>query len=116
MFTRFNDAIVLAARGNFRKRTRRSVIIPPTASIADVVIRCVGSRAALEGQVTIFISNTVIERAKKNELCSAFAADSVVRFNKLRIDDLKLGLEALDNSESLANDPGRRWGLCSPFL
>jgi VWFA-related protein len=109
MFTRFNDAIVLAAREQFQgNNTRRSIIILTDgidSGRGDTFASAV--RAALEGQVTIYVvSNTVIERTKKEDELSTLlsAADSVVRFNKLRIDDLKLGLEALDNSEeNLAN-------------
>ena len=47
------------------------------------------------------MSNTEIERAKKQaELSSLLSvSSSAVRFNELRIGDLRLGLEALDTSE-----------------
>jgi VWFA-related protein len=59
-------------------------------------------RAALQGQTTVYvISNTDIERAKKQEELATLlsASDSSVRFNQLRIDDLRLGLAALTESE-----------------
>jgi VWFA-related protein len=59
-------------------------------------------RAALQAQTTVYvISNTDIERAKKQEELSTLlsASDSAVRFNQLRIDDLRLGLAALTESE-----------------
>lgn len=117
MFTRFNDAVVLAAHEQFRgANTRRSIIV-----LTDGIDSGRGgtfasaARAALEGQVTVYVvSNTEIERAKKqaelNTLLSG--ADSSVRFNQLRIEDLRLGLAALDVSEqnlaSLTNVTGGR--------
>lgn len=104
MFTRFNDAVTLASHEQFQMaNTRRSLII-----LTDGIDSGRGgtfaeaARAALAGQVTIYIvSNTEIERAKKqSELSDLLAAsDASVRFNQLRIEDLKLGLAALDASE-----------------
>jgi len=59
-------------------------------------------RAALQSQTAIYVvSNTQIERAAKQEELSLLlsATESVRRFNQLRIDDLRLGLAALDASE-----------------
>jgi len=104
MFTRFNDAIVLAAHEQFEgTNTRRSIIILTDgidSGRGDTFVAAV--RAALEAQLTVYVvSNTEIERAKKEtELSSLLSApDSALRFNQLRIGDLKLGLAALDSSE-----------------
>jgi Ca-activated chloride channel homolog len=104
MFTRFNDAVVLAAHEQFQgANTRRAIII-----LTDGIDSGRGgtfaaaSRAALAGQVTVYVvSNTEIERTKKQtELDRLLAAsEASARFNQLRIDDLRLGLAALDNSE-----------------
>jgi VWFA-related protein len=104
MFTRFNDALLLAAREQFSRSNARRAIIVLTDGIDsgrgssfDVALR-----ATLEAQVAIYvIANTEIERARKQqELANLIGvSDSVVRFNQLRIDDLKLGLEALAASE-----------------
>src|SRR5258705_3143506 len=104
MFTRFNDAVSLAAHEQFQgPTTRRSIII-----LTDGIDSGRGgtfaaaARAALEAQVTVYVvSNTEIERARKQAALSALlsAPDASVRFNQLRIDDLKLGLQALDSSE-----------------
>jgi VWFA-related protein len=59
-------------------------------------------RALLEAQATVYIvSNTEIERAKKRaELDSLLTSSpSVLRFNELRINDLREGLRVLDLSE-----------------
>jgi VWFA-related protein len=47
------------------------------------------------------VSNTQIERARKQDELSRLlsASDSAVRFNQLHIDDLRLGLAALNESE-----------------
>jgi len=104
MFTRFNDAVTLAAHEQFQgKNTRRSIII-----LTDGIDSGRGgtfaaaARAALEAQVTIYVvSNTEIERAKKESELNLLlsATDASVRFNQIRIDDLRLGLAALEESE-----------------
>ncbi len=104
MFTRFHDAMLLASRDQRpRPNTRHAIIV-----LTDGIDSGRGTtfdtamRAALEAQTTVYVvSNTQIERAKKqaelNELLSG--GDASVKFNQLRIEDLRLGLEALDNSE-----------------
>ncbi len=59
-------------------------------------------RAALQSQTTIYIvSNSEIERAKKQAELSELqrGSDSSIRFNEIKINDLRLGLEALAASE-----------------
>ena len=105
MFTRFNDALLLAAREQFGKATsRRAIIILSdgidsgrgTATLEAAV------QALLREQVSVYVvSNTEISRAaKRAELDSLTGgSDSAVRFNQLRIDDLRAGLRVLDLSE-----------------
>ena len=105
MFTRFNDALLLAARDQFvSNRSRRAVIV-----LSDGIDSGRGAatfEAALQGllqaQVTVYVvSNTEIERAaKKKELENlAQGTDSELRFNQIRIDDLREGLRVIDVSE-----------------
>jgi VWFA-related protein len=105
VFTRFNDALALSAREQFRKGERRRALVVLSdgidsnrgATTADAAMR-----ALLEGQVTVYvISNTEIERGRKSaELDSMLAGgDSSVRFNQLRIGDLRESLRVLDASE-----------------
>lgn len=105
VFTRFNDALALSAREQFRKGERRRALVVLSdgidsnrgATTADAALR-----ALLESQVTVYvISNTEIERGRKSaELDSLLAGgDSAVRFNQLRIGDLREGLRVLDASE-----------------
>ena len=107
MFTRFNDALLLAAQQQFREGTqsRRAVII-----LSDGIDSGRGATSAeqalqalLATQVTVYvISNTEISRAtKRSELDSLTASDSSARFNQLRIDDLREGLHVLDESEQM---------------
>jgi VWFA-related protein len=105
IFTRFNDALVLAAREQFQpSSSRRAIIILSdgidsgrgTASAASVL------QALLEAQATVYVvSNTEISRASKRaELDSLTGgSDSMVKFNQIRIDDLREGLRVLDESE-----------------
>ncbi|HWN10465.1 MAG TPA: VWA domain-containing protein [Pyrinomonadaceae bacterium] len=104
MFTRFHDAMLLASREQLPRADARHAIIVLTdgidsgrGSTFDAALR-----AALESQTIIYVvSNTRIERSDKqrhlDELLSG--TDSAIRFNHLRIDDLRLGLAALDASE-----------------
>lgn len=104
MFTRFHDAMLLASRDQAPRSNARHAIIVLTDGIDsgrgttfDVALR-----AALQAQTTVYVvSNTQIERARKQEALSTLlsGSDSTVRFNQLRINDLRLGLAALADSE-----------------
>ena len=104
MFTRFHDAMLLAARDQAPRPNSRHAIIVLTdgidsgrGSTFDAALR-----AALQGQTTVYVvSNTEIERNRKQEELSTLlsGSESAVRFNQLHIDDLRLGLAALKESE-----------------
>ena len=105
MFTRFNDALYLAAREQFKDPTRRRAAVV----LSDGIDSGRGSssaaqalRALLEASVGVYcISNTGIERARKSAELDALldATPAAVKFNQLKIDDLRLSLRALDESE-----------------
>ncbi len=104
MFTRFNDALMLAASEQFgSSRSRRAVIVLTDGIDSGRGTRLESAaRALLEAQVTVYVvSNTEISRAEKlaalDELTKGTEASR--RFNKLQIDDLRAGLRALDESE-----------------
>lgn len=104
MFTRFNDAIVLTASEQFQRSSARRAIIILTDGIDSGrgTTFDKAMQAALGAQASIYvISNIEIERTQKQtqltELLEGNGAS--VRFNQLRIDDLKLGLAALTASE-----------------
>jgi Ca-activated chloride channel family protein len=104
MFTRFNDAIVLTAGEQFQKSSARRAIIILTDGIDSGRGTSFEAalKAALGAQAAIYvISNLEIERAEKQSWLAELLAgtDAVVKFNQLRIDDVRLGLEALDISE-----------------
>lgn len=104
MFTRFHDAMLLASRDQASRGNARHAIIVLTdgidsgrGSTFDAALR-----AALQSQTTIYVvSNTQIERSRKQEELAALlsGSESALRFNRLRIDDLRLGLDALNQSE-----------------
>lgn len=106
MFTRFNDALLLAAREQYGStRSRRAVIV-----LTDGIDSGKGTtlesalRALLQSQVTVYVvSNTEISRSEKQADLDSLTSgsDSSQRFNKLQIDGLRLGLQALDQSEQL---------------
>ena len=106
MFTRFNDALMLAAHEQYgASQSRRAVIV-----LTDGIDSGRGAtleaalRALLEAQVIVYVvSNTEISRAAKQvELASLNSeSESARRFNKLKIEDLNMGLRALDDSEQL---------------
>ena len=106
MFTRFNDALLLASREQFAgvTKSRRAVIV-----LSDGIDSGRGM-ASLEGalqsliqaQVTVYVvSNTEIARAgKRAELDQLLSATGgAAQFNQLRIEDLREGLRVLDRSE-----------------
>ncbi len=104
MFTRFHDAVLVATRDQFPRNSARHAIIVLT----DGIDSGRGSpfqaalRSALSSQTAVYvISNSEIERAKKqDELENLLAgSDASVKFNELRIGDLRMGLEALSASE-----------------
>jgi Ca-activated chloride channel homolog len=106
MYTRFNDALMLASKEQFgvATKSRRAVIV-----LSDGIDNGRGTttlegalQALVRAQVTVYIvSNTEISRAsKKAELDTLLGGtDASVRFNQLRIDDLRMGLQVLDQSE-----------------
>jgi len=104
MFTRFHDAMLLASRDHMPRGNARHAIIVLTDGIDsgrgttfDAALR-----AALQSQTAVYVvSNTQIERARKQEELATMlsGSDSTLRFNQLRIDDLRLGLAALTESE-----------------
>ncbi len=105
MFTRFNDALYLAAREQFKDPTRRRAAVVLSDGIdsgrgASTAAQAL--RALLEASVGVYcISNTGIERARKSAELDALldATPAAVKFNQLKIDDLRLSLRALDESE-----------------
>ncbi|MDT5157028.1 MAG: hypothetical protein QOH51_1385 [Acidobacteriota bacterium] len=105
IFTRFNDALLLAARDQFQRNERRRALVVLSDGIDSnrgAATTEAALRALLETQVTVYcIANTEIERKRKRaELDNLLAApDSTVRFNGLRIGDLRESLRVLDESE-----------------
>jgi Ca-activated chloride channel homolog len=115
MFTRFHDAVLLATRDQLPRGNARHAIIVLTdgidsgrgATFANAL------RSALQTQTAVYVvSNTEIERVKKqNELAQLLeSSSSAIKFNQLRIDDLRLGLEALDASEKNLEELTRATG------
>ena len=107
MFTRFNDALLLAAREQFGEtKSRKAVIVLSDgidsgrgASTLETALQ-----ALLRSQVSVYVvSNTEISRAAKRAELDALTGGSTaaVRFNQLRIDDLREGLRVLDLSEQM---------------
>jgi Ca-activated chloride channel family protein len=105
VFTRFNDALMLAAREQFARGQRRHALVVLSDGIDSGRGKATleaALRTLLEAQVAVYvISNTEIERAhKQSELDNLLAGtDSSVRFNELRIGDLREGMRVLDLSE-----------------
>lgn len=105
MFTRFNDALMLAARDQFAQgKSRRAIIVLSDGidSGRGTATLEAAAQALLKAQVTVYIvSNTEISRmSKRAELDNLLGgSDTTIRFNQLHIDDLKEGLRVLDQSE-----------------
>lgn len=105
MFTRFNDALYLAAREQFKDARRRRAVVVLSDGIDSgrgYATLEMALRALLEAGAGVYvISNTQIERARKQaELDTLQSAPlSAQRFNQLRIGDLRESLRVLDQSE-----------------
>jgi Ca-activated chloride channel homolog len=106
MFTRFNDALLLASREQFGAvaKSRRAIIV-----LSDGIDSGRGTanleaalRGLIQAQVTVYVvSNTEISRANKRaELDQLLGSTGgAAQFNQLRIEDLREGLRVLDRSE-----------------
>jgi Ca-activated chloride channel family protein len=105
VFTRFYDALMLAAREQFGDGQRRHAIVVLTDGIDSrrgyASLEMAMSALLQSGAGVYAISNTQIEREKKrSELDTLLASGSAaVQFNQLRIGDLREGLRVLDASE-----------------
>lgn len=106
MFTRFNDALFLAAKEQLKSARVRHAVIVLTDGIDSergYASLNMALGALLEAQAIVYVvSNTEIERqSKQTELNNLLASTKAVRsFNSLRVDDLREGLRVLDESEN----------------
>jgi VWFA-related protein len=105
MFTRYNDALYLAAREQFRDARRRHAVVVLTDGIDSGRGGVTIERALaelLKSQAAVYVvANTRIERDRKGaELKSLLSgSDSELQFNQPRIGDLRESLRVLDASE-----------------
>jgi Ca-activated chloride channel family protein len=105
MFTRFNDALLLAAKQQFASNKSRRAIIVLSDGIDSgrgVTTFEMAVQTLLQAQAVVYVvSNTEIQRAiKKAELDSmSRGSESEIRFNELKVKDLEEGLRVLDASE-----------------
>ena len=106
MFTRFNDALLLASKEQFGPvtKSRRAVIV-----LSDGIDNGQGTttletalQSLIRAQVVVYIvANTEISKAAKQaELDTLLGGtESSIRFNQVTIDRLRLGIKVLDQSE-----------------
>jgi VWFA-related protein len=105
VFTRFYDALMLAAREQFQTGQRRHAIVVLTDGIDSqrgyASLEMAMAALLQSGAGVYAISNTEIERAKKRQELDTLLASgtSSAQFNQLRIGDLREGLRVLDVSE-----------------
>jgi Ca-activated chloride channel homolog len=105
MFTRFNDALLVATRDLFASVKSRKAIIILTDGIDSRGTTSLESvlTALLQAQVAVYVvSSTEIQRARKQSELDILTSgtEATIRFNQLRIDDLREGLRVLDLSEA----------------
>ena len=107
MFTRFNDALLLAARDQFSTTNSRHAVIVLSDGIDSgrgTATLEAALQELLKAQVSVYVvSNTEISRAAKRAELDALMgnSDAAVRFNQIRIGDLREGLRVLDLSEQM---------------
>ncbi|HEY8187358.1 MAG TPA: VWA domain-containing protein [Pyrinomonadaceae bacterium] len=105
MFTRFNDALFLAAHEQLQRARVRHAILVLTDGIdsgrGNATIETALAELLKAGVSVYVVSNTQIEQARKRaDLDSLLTStDSVLKFNELRIGDLRESLRVLDLSE-----------------
>ena len=105
MFTRFNDALLLAAKDQFAPSKSRHAVIVLSDGIdnGQGVTTVEGAlQALLKAQVTVYVvSNTQISKAAKQAELEGLlrGTDSLVKFNQVNIERLRLSIQALDDSE-----------------
>lgn len=105
MFTRFYDALMLAAKEQFKGPPVRHAVIVLTDGIDSrrgAATLAAAVRSLLEAQAIVYVvSNTEIAREEKLAELNRLSSDSqsVRNFNSLRMDDLREGLRVLDESE-----------------
>jgi Ca-activated chloride channel homolog len=123
-FTRFHDAVLLASKDQKARSSARHAIIVLSDGIdnADGATFQAALRAALKSQTAIYvISNTQIEREKKQRELNTLKGGSqaAAKFNQIHMEDLQMGLAALDTSErnlqELATTTGGRLYKPSSF-
>lgn len=105
MFTRYNDALYLAAKEQFRDARRRHAVVVLTDGVDSGRGQVTIERALAEllrSQVTVYaVANTRIERTARDEELGRLVSgtDAGPWFNRLRADDLRESLRVLDASE-----------------
>jgi VWFA-related protein len=105
MFTRFHDALYLAARESFKDARRRHAVVVLTDGIdsgrGHATLEIALGALLKAGTSVYVISNTEIERARKRAELDTLQSEplSTQRFNELRIGDLRESLRVLDASE-----------------
>jgi VWFA-related protein len=123
MFTKFNDALWLAAREQLSRVKGRKAIIVLTDGIDSGRGRTTAEqalRALLEAETSVYVvSKTRIQREAEQRELEFYKEASSSSFNQTRIDGLKMALAALDASERfltrLAEETGGRLFLPQSF-
>ncbi|HEX6732975.1 MAG TPA: VWA domain-containing protein [Pyrinomonadaceae bacterium] len=105
MFTRFNDALLLAAKEQFTTgKSRRAVIVLSDGIDNGNGVTTLASalQALLKAQVTVYVvSNTEIARTTKKAALENLlgGSPSALQMNQLEVERLRQGLQVLDYSE-----------------
>jgi Ca-activated chloride channel family protein len=123
MFTKFNDALYLAAREQLGKIKGRKAIIVLTDGIDSgrgSVSADRAFRALIEEEVPVYVvSKTRIQSRQEREELEYFEKSSSSSVNKLRIDGIKMALSQLETSEGnltrIAEETGGRIFLPTSF-
>jgi Ca-activated chloride channel homolog len=122
MFTKFNDALFLAAREQLKEVTGRKAVIVLTDGVDSnrgYTSPEGALRALIEAETPVYaVSKTLIQR-RADEREAAYYRSSNSAYNKLKLDGLRLSLAALDASEKrlarLAEETGGRMFLPESF-
>lgn len=123
MFTKFHDALYLAAHEQLGKVKGRKAVIVLTDGIDSArgrITQDQAFRAMVEEEVPVYaVSKTRIQGQRDREQLDFYLKNSKSSANQMRIDGLKMSLEQLDESErfltKLSEETGGRIYLPASF-
>lgn len=123
MFTKFNDALYLAANEQLKSVSGRKAIIVLTDGIDSnrgYISSAQALRSLVEAETPVYVvSKTLIQRRVEEREAAVYEQESKSAYNKIKLDGIKMSLAALNRSETqltrIAEETGGRLFLPQSF-